>query len=60
LLCSLLTSVIICACGFLWCFCWLPCGSRLTSAWLVLCVSCSSLTPLHLIQAEIACHRGGV
>ena len=24
LLCSLLTSVIICACGFLWCFCWLP------------------------------------
>ena len=40
--------------------CWLPCGSRLTSAWLVLCVSCSSLTPLHLIQAEIACHRGGV
>ena len=24
LLCSLLTSVIICACGLLWCFCWLP------------------------------------
>ena len=24
LLCSLLTSVIICACGFLWYFCWLP------------------------------------
>ena len=24
LLCSLLTSVIICTCGLLWCFCWLP------------------------------------
>ena len=24
LCCSLLTLVIICACGFLWCFCWLP------------------------------------
>ena len=35
-------------------------GGRLASAWLVLCVCCSSLTPLHLIQAEIACHRGGV
>ena len=46
LLCSLLTSVIICACGLLWCFCWLPCGSRLTSAWLmVFCVFlCFSLS----------------
>ena len=35
-------------------------GGRLASAWLVLCVCCSSLTPLHLFQAEIACHRGGV
>ena len=35
-------------------------GGRLASAWLVLCVCCSPLTPLHLIQAEIACHRGGV
>ena len=41
--------------------CWLPwLGGRLASAWLILCVLCSSLTPLHLIQAEIACHRGGV
>ena len=40
--------------------CFLFFSGRLASAWLVLCVSCSSLTPLHLIQAEIACHRGGV
>ena len=41
---SLLTSVIICACGLL---CWCCCGGgRLASAWLVLCAFglCSSLT----------------
>ena len=56
LLCSLLTSVIICACGFLWCFCWLPCGSRLTSAWLMVFSRFPlflTLTPLRLIQAEL-------
>ena len=40
--------------------CFLFFSSRLASAWLVLCVCCSPLTPLHLIQAEMACHRGGV
>ena len=34
--CSLLAYLaVICACGLLCCVCWLPCGSRLTSAWLV-------------------------
>ena len=56
LLCSLLTSVIICACGFLWCFCWLPYWQQadirvaygLSRFPLFL-----TLTPLHLIQAEL-------
>ena len=57
----LLALVIICTCGFLWCFCWLPCGSRLTSAWLM--VFCVFLV-LHslsvtLDSSRIACHRGG-
>ena len=60
LLCSLLTSVIICACGFLWCFCWLPCGSRLTSAWLmVFCVFLALLShSVTYSSSRIACHRG--
>ena len=60
LLCSLLTSVIICACGLLYCFCWLPCGSRLTSAWLMV-FAFSFVSHSHSVtldSSRIACHRG--
>ena len=62
LCCSLLTLVIICACGLLWCVlaavCWQQADIRvaLGFAFSLLCTH----SRLHLIQAEIACHRGGV
>ena len=56
LLCSLLTSVIICACGFLWCFCWLPLWQQAdirVAYGLLRFPLFLTLTPLHLFQAEL-------
>ena len=56
LLCSLLTSVIICACGLLCCFCWLPLWQQAdirVAYGLLRFPLFLTLTPLHLFQAEL-------
>lgn len=62
LFCSLLTSVIICACGLLLYVlaagCWQQADIRVALGF-AFSLSCTH-SRLHLIQAEIACHRGGV